>query len=89
MILIGDLIRRPCNFLNSLHGDWMHFRIEARGIIPIMVYVRSEKGAVLSGLSVDFLTDQYNDRALLSESMPRLPAGELTRVLEVPDSLLS
>lgn len=44
---IGDLIRQDVVCNNELHGSWALYQIELRGIVPVYVYVQSERGPIL------------------------------------------
>lgn len=45
-IQVGDLVKMPCEINQEMHGAFTLYRIEQRGIVPVLVYERSEKGVI-------------------------------------------
>lgn len=61
MIHIGDHVRKPCEINTELHGTWSEYEITQRGIVPVLMYVKSEKGQILPrGYTGQPLSDQYD-----------------------------
>lgn len=63
-IHVGDILRKPVTANEDVHGDWALYRVKQQGIVPVLSYVRSEKGAILpEGILASPLSDEY-DRKL-------------------------
>jgi hypothetical protein len=48
-IVIGDLVRKNTDCNQDLHGEWTDYRVSLRGMVPVLLYVRSQKGQILPG----------------------------------------
>lgn len=61
MIHVGALIKKPCEINEEFHGAWAIYRVKLQGIVPILSYVRSEKGQQLpEGYLACVLSDEYD-----------------------------
>lgn len=83
MLFIGDIVRIPCLVEKGPHGPWCEYKIEQKGIIPFVVYLRSSTGQIfpVSGTSCP-LTHFYdvNEIAGLSDLSECLPVEQITIV---------
>jgi len=68
-IRIGDVLRRYVEAGTEIepgHGTWMDFRVVARGVVPVLVYLKSEKGQVVAAGSLRMLlSEDFEQRMLL------------------------
>jgi len=61
---VGDIIKRPTNTNQTLHGAYAYYEIISRGMIPLMSYLCSEKetkmyrGYLFTLLTSDFDIEQ-------------------------------
>lgn len=66
MIYIGEDVRMEVTGNTEVHGEWAIYRVEARGMVPTLSYLRSEKGQVYpEGYSGSVLSDYYDRKMLL------------------------
>jgi hypothetical protein len=65
-ICIGDIVRKECTSNPELHGPWVEYTVELRGLSPVLMYLRSAKGQILQpGYAGSCLTDYYDRDAML------------------------
>jgi hypothetical protein len=43
-IHVGDKVKRKVNGNTDYHGEWAIYEVAVRGMIPVLMYVTSEKG---------------------------------------------
>jgi len=66
MICIGDRVRLPVTYNKEVHGEWAIYEVALRATIPILLYLRSEKGEVLpGGYMATRLSDSYHSKMFL------------------------
>ena len=66
MICIGDKVRTVVTCNNEFHGEWAIYEVMQRGIVPVLMYVTSEKGDVLPrGYTGCALSDKYSQKLFL------------------------
>lgn len=59
LIKVNDKVRAECD--SDLHGDWVVYEVQQRGLTPVLSYLYSEKGQVLKvGYSVGALCNEYD-----------------------------
>lgn len=66
-IKVGDKIKIPVTKNKNLYGEWAIYEVILVGIVPILLYVKSQKGKVIkkeTSLAV-FLSDKYPSTELL------------------------
>lgn len=75
---VGSVVRGKCEFNFDVHGPWVDYEIKLQGIIPILSYLKSEKGQVLpEGHSASCLSDIYDlERFVFSKKLPELRPEE-------------
>lgn len=44
MICVGDKVKIPVTANIEFHGKWSIYEVELKGIVPVLLYVTSEKG---------------------------------------------
>ncbi|QDT26823.1 hypothetical protein Enr10x_21330 [Gimesia panareensis] len=65
-IHVGDLVKLNTVFNPEVHGDYSIYRIEMRGMVPVMIYQRSQKGQALpKGYNGTLLSSYYDLKMLL------------------------
>jgi hypothetical protein len=58
---VGSVVRRNSEINEAMHGSWVDYEITLQGTVPLMSYLRSEKGEVLSkGYTACCLSDVYD-----------------------------
>tara|TARA_R110002094_G_scaffold129758_1_gene123510 strand:+ start:107 stop:442 length:336 start_codon:yes stop_codon:yes gene_type:complete len=66
-IFVGDRLKTSVTCNEEKYGQWAMYRVVQRGIVPVLVYVESEKGQVLpQGMAGGVLSDQYDLKALMT-----------------------
>lgn len=66
MIHIGDQIKFTVTGNEELHGEYCIYDVKKRGMVPIIVYNRSEKGQILpKGYTGSVLSDYYDHKELI------------------------
>lgn len=58
---VGCIVRSEC-INQDIHGTWVDYEITLQGVIPILSYLRSEKGEILKvGGTACCLSDIYDN----------------------------
>lgn len=85
-ICIGDTLRRDIHD-NDMHGDWVEYTVELRGLTPVLFYLRSQKGQVLPvGYTGGILANDYDNKMFLwSDALCMLEPSD-TNLVVVPSS---
>lgn len=66
VICIGDKVRTVVTGNTDFHGEWAIYEVVARGMVPVLLYVTSEKGDKLPrGYTGSCLSDKYDQQMLL------------------------
>jgi hypothetical protein len=61
LIKVKDKVKAEC--YSELHGLWVVYEVQQRGLTPVLFYLYSEKGQVLKvGGSVGALCNQYDPK---------------------------
>jgi hypothetical protein len=85
MLFVGDSVRIPCIDENGPHGAWCEYTIDAKGIIPFVVYKISSTGQVfpVGGTSCP-LTHFYDPKEIagLSDLSECLPVEKISKVID-------
>ena len=62
-ISVGSRIKKPVDCNTEMHGNWAIYEVRLQGIVPILSYIRSEKGDVLPvGYTASVLSDEYDQK---------------------------
>src|ERR1035437_5576560 len=65
-IHVGDYVQRQVTGNVEIHGEWTIQLVETRGIVPILSYVKSEKGPILpEGYTAGLLSHLYDQDMLV------------------------
>lgn len=46
-ICVGDIVRHHTTFNVDVHGKWVDYQVKLRGLTPVLMYHRSQLGAIL------------------------------------------
>lgn len=66
MICVGDKVRTVVTCNTDFHGEWAIYEVSVRGMIPVLMYVTSEKGDKLPrGYTGCPLSDKYDAKMFL------------------------
>jgi len=66
MICIGDIVRTEVTCNTDFHGSWADYQVLARGMIPVLFYMTSEKGVKLPRGHIGCsLADKYDQKMFL------------------------
>lgn len=66
-ICIGDKVKIECDMNKELHGEYSIYRIEQKGIIPFLIYEKSQNGQIApDGYMGCLLTDYYDSKLLFT-----------------------
>ncbi len=79
-IHIGDFVKKPVDCNHEVHGEWAIYEVRTQGVVPILSYVRSEKGQVLpEGYTGSVLSDEYDGKMFVfaTDSTVLRPMDEL------------
>lgn len=62
----GDVIKREVDCNIELHGEYSLVEVKFQGSVPVLSYLRSEKGAILPrGYTAGLLSDNYDAKCLM------------------------
>ncbi|MCA8972871.1 MAG: hypothetical protein KDC95_24010, partial [Planctomycetes bacterium] len=65
-ILIGSVVRMPVTLNTEVHGEWSDYTVIQKGMIPVLSYLRSEKGQIVpKGYMASLLSDEYDSKLLI------------------------
>lgn len=65
-ICVGDTVKTEVTGNVEYHGSWATYKVFTRGMVPVLMYVASEKGAVFPpGYTGCPLSDKYEAKMLL------------------------
>lgn len=73
---VGSIVRGSP--VNDIHGSWVEYEVLLMGVIPLLIYIRSEKGQVLpKGYSGCPLSNFYDIESFMhSENSTNLRPDE-------------
>ena len=58
---LGSVVRRKSEINKEMHGEWVDYEVTLQGTVPLLTYLRSQKGDVLpKGYTASCLSDFYN-----------------------------
>jgi hypothetical protein len=80
-IHVGDKVKRKVNGNTDYHGEWAIYEVVVRGMIPVLMYVTSEKGDRFPrGYTGCALSEQYDAKMFLwgSDLADVRPYDEMT-----------
>lgn len=85
-IKIGDLVKIECTINTEMHGDFSLYRVEQRGMIPVLVYEASQTGKVVPrGYLGTVLSVYYDLKLLMGGDISDLTPDETIEVVDESD----
>ncbi|MGP1715627.1 MAG: hypothetical protein ACTS9Y_00480 [Methylophilus sp.] len=82
-IKIGDLVKMECTINQELHGKFCLYRVEQRGMIPVLCYEASERGkAVPRGYLGCLLSENYDLKLLMTGDYANLIPDNTIEVVD-------
>jgi len=84
-IHIGDKVKTEVTGNKDYHGEWAIYEVAVRGMVPVLMYVTSEKGDRFpKGYTGCALSDKYDAKRFLwgSDLVDVRPCDEMTVVDE-------
>ncbi len=82
---VGSIVRRDMTNNSEIHGDWVDYEVKLQGTVPLLSYLKSEKGQINPvGYTVGFLSNEYDHKEFLfSENSKSLRPDESLIILDV------
>lgn len=85
---VGSIVRLETTVNKKVHGNWTEYVVKMQACIPVLSYLRSEKGAVLAeGYTGFALSLLYDQKLLVFTTSPfNLTPDDYVVIVEQPAS---